>query len=104
MPDGDVFFDYDVASGREGYQGAAAINVMCRKNDQSRRGHHPRLGRSRDDALDAVAQLRLFMQWAGTTPGPLCTKAFPLFPPLQRRGHGRFEVLPDCPSSSSSPA
>ena len=55
----DVFFDYDVASGREGYQGTAAINVMCRKKDQSRRGHHPRIGRSHDDALDAVAQLRM---------------------------------------------
>ena len=57
----DVFFDFDVASGFPGYRGTAAINVMSRKNDQDRKGHHPRIGRSRSDSLDLVHQLRRFI-------------------------------------------
>ena len=63
----DVLFDFDVASGRRSYRGTAAINVMSRKNDQDRKGHHPRVGRSKSDELDLVYQLRRFMIEAGTS-------------------------------------
>ena len=100
----DVFFDFDVASGFRGYRGTAAINVMSRKNDQGRKGHHPRIGRSRADGLDLVHQLRRFMEEAGTEPRPGCTKLLrpharcllcsPLFP-LSKRGKDQHAVMSD---------
>lgn len=106
----DVFFDFDVASGFRGYEGTAAINVMSRKNDQDRKGHHPRIGRSTGDGLDLVHQLRCFMEEAGTQPRPRCTKKQrpharclvcpPLFP-LSKRGKDWNAVMTD---QSPSPA
>ena len=100
----DVFFDFDVASGFPGYRGTAAINVMSRKNDQDRKGHHPRIGRSRSDSLDLVHQLRRFMEEAGTEPRPGCSKRMrpqarcllcpPLFP-LSKRGKDWHAVMSD---------
>ena len=106
----DVFFDYDVTSGRPGYEGTAAINVMSRKNDQGRKGHHPRIGCSRSRALDLVHQLRLYMQTAGIMPSDQCTKrarpharcrhCLPLFPATTREpGHG-IVLLQRPPSTS----
>ena len=82
----DVLFDFDVASGRRGYRGTAAINVMSRKNDQDRKGHHPRVGRSKSNELDLVHQLRRFMIEAGTEPRPDCQK--------RQRLHARCPVCP----------
>ena len=61
----DVFFDFDVASGLPGYVGTAAINIMSRKNDQLRRGHHPRIGRPQYYLHDPVHQLR--SSWSGVS-------------------------------------
>ena len=82
----DIFFDFDVASGLRGYKGTAAVNVVSRKNDQGRKGHHPRIGRSRSDDLDLVHQLRHFMREAGTEPREGCQK--------QQRPHARCPVCP----------
>ena len=100
----DVFFDFDVASGLRGYRGTAAINVMSRKNDQDRKDHHPRIGRSRSDSLDLVHQLRRFMDEAGTEPRAGCSKRLrpharcllcpPLFP-LSKRGKDWHAVMSD---------
>jgi len=70
----DIRFDFDLRHGPQ-YRGTAAINVMARKNDQDRKGHHPRIGRSSRPETDIVGRLRAFMTRCGTTPGPLCTKA-----------------------------
>ena len=52
----------------------AAFNVMQRKQDQGRKGHHPRTGRSSRQETDIVARLRAFMASCGTSPAPGCTK------------------------------
>ena len=48
---------------------------MKRKQDQDRKGHHPRTGRGSRPATDVVGRLRSFMASLGTTPGPGFTKA-----------------------------
>ena len=47
-----------------------AGNVMFRRNDQQRKGHYPRLGRSVDPALDVVHQLKTYMRVAGLEQDP----------------------------------
>lgn len=98
----DIFFDYDVRSGLPGYEGTAAVNIMSRKNDQGRKGHHPRLGRSQSPFLDLVHQLRVYMHSSGLAPRKGCQKSLrphakcpvcpPLFP-LSTRGRARHNVL-----------
>lgn len=84
----DVFFDFDAASGISGYAGTAAINVKSRKNDQVRRGHHPRLGRPHCHLHDIVHQLRVYMRDTHLAPRSGCNKRAnpharcPLCPPL----------------------
>lgn len=105
----DVFFDFDTASGIPGYEGTAAINIKSRKNDQARRGHHPRLGRSQSPLYDVVHQLRFFMDQAQLEPRTGCTKRTspharcpfcpPLFPLSIRRG-GRLLYTSQHPSPS----
>jgi len=106
----DVFFDFDMASGIPGYEGTAAINIKSRKNDQSRRGHHPRLGRPRSRFHDLVHQLRFFMEKMQLTPHPGCTKRTtpnarcPLCPPLfplSKRVGGRLMFTFKHPSPSA---
>jgi hypothetical protein len=109
----DVFFDFDVASNRPGYEGTAAINIVSRKNDQIRRGHQPRLGKSQSCMHDLVHQLHLFMVTAGTEPRHGCSKLAapqarcplcpPLFPHLMRLdGNLRFSTRRPSPSTFSS--
>ena len=40
------------------------------RNDQQRKGHYPRLGRSVDPALDPVHQLKTYMRVAGLEQDP----------------------------------
>ena len=82
----DVFFNFDVASGLPGYDGTAAINIKSRKNDQIRRGHHPRLGRPSCPLHDLVHQLRFFMAKAGLEPRRGCLK--------QAKPHARCPICP----------
>lgn len=109
----DVFFDFDMDSGISRYQGTAAINVKSRKNDQARRGHHPRLGRPRCHLHNIVHQLRVFMEHTHLAPRTGCTKranphAYCLFcPPLfplttQAEGRTLFTFQHPSPSAFSS--
>ena len=70
----DILFDFDLRHGRL-YAGTAAVNVMARKQDQGRKGHHPRVGRGSRPATDILPRLRAFMRGAGTLPRPWCAKA-----------------------------
>ena len=47
----DVWFDDD---SRVYSHGTAALNVLRRENDRTRKGHHARLGRASNTDLDAV--------------------------------------------------
>ena len=82
----DVWLDFDTLAGYVQFEEGMALNVPTRKNDQARRGHHPRAGRSRDPALDLVWQLRNYMERAGLRQHPACTK--------WARPHARCEVCP----------
>jgi len=98
----DVWFDYDARAGGRYQEGTLALNVMFRKNDQQRKGHHPRLGRSEDPTLDVVHQLRTYMQAAGLGQDPRCPKRRapharcklcpPLFPRSRRVAGGQWEL------------
>jgi hypothetical protein len=76
----DLMMGFDLRHGPE-YRLAAATNVMKRKQDQGRKGHHPRIGRGSRPETDIVGRLIAFMAACGTTPGPRCTK--------QARPHAR---------------
>jgi len=96
----DFVTDFDRASGFPGWRGTAALNVRLRKNDQERRGHWPRLGRSEDPSLDAVHQMTTWMRRAGIGPRAGCTKRAhpqqrclvcpPLFPLSVHRSSSKF--------------
>ena len=84
---------------------------MCRKNDQNRKGHHPRIGRAMDPALDVVSivvaycrRLGILVQ-AGCTkkarPHARCPDCFPLFP-LFTRVKGGSHAVAKCPPSASA--
>ena len=70
----DLWLEWDRRSGVAGFEGTAALNISSRKNDQARKGHHPRIGRSRSPALDANFQLVRFMHVAGIAPDAACSK------------------------------
>lgn len=70
----DAWFDYDARAGGAYCTGTAALNVLRRKNDQGRKGHHPRLGRAKDPALDVVHQLKAYLRAAGLVVSPRCGK------------------------------
>lgn len=85
----DVLFDFDKDQSVSGaYKGTAAILVRLRKNDQLRKLHLPRIGRSSDRRLDLVHQLKVYMALCGIEPRPNCRKRSklqdrcPVCPPL----------------------
>ena len=82
----DVWWDFDTLAGYVQFEGGMALNVPTRKNDQARRGHHPRAGRAQDPALDLVWQLRNYMNRAGLLQHAACTK--------RARPHARCAVCP----------
>jgi len=96
----DFFPDFDKASGFPGWKGTAALNVRLRKNDQERRGHWPRMGRSRDPDLDVVHQMKVWMRRSGLEVQKGCTKraelqgvckaCAPLFPLSVHRSQSAF--------------
>lgn len=102
--------DFDRASGFPGWKGTAALNVRLRKNDQQRRGHWPRMGRSQDQDLDAVHQLKVWMRRVGLVVQQGCTKqsdpqkkcpvCAPLFPLSMHRSMSAF-ILSRQPSPSA---
>jgi len=96
----DLWLDFDARAGGRFAEGTAALNVMKRKNDQQRKGHHPRLGRSTDPALDVVHQLKVYMGAAELrvdgrchkkrTPHARCSVCPPLFPRARRGAGGKW--------------
>ena len=84
----DIWFDWHVGWGVDGYEGTCAVHVTNRKNDAERKGHHPAVGRSRDPELDIVRQLRTWMRWMRLFVHPGCQKRHrpaarcPVCPPL----------------------
>jgi hypothetical protein len=93
------------------YAATAALNIMSRKNDQLRKGHHPRIGRSADRDLDIVRLLLAFLEAAGLARDPACAKparpharcpvCFPLFPLLRRVAGGLHAPARSAPSPSA---
>ena len=106
----DVWFDFDTGAGGRFRKGTAAINVMKRKNDQGRKGHLPRIGRSADSELDVVHQLKVYLGASGLGVLDGCEKvrepharcACPaLFPRAERGPGGVWELTGGRGSSSA---
>ena len=83
--------------------GTAVLNVLRRKNDQMRKGHHPRLGRAEDPALDPVHQMKVQMLAGGLEISEHCGKmrnpharckggCLPLFPQAVQEAGGRWSL------------
>jgi hypothetical protein len=91
------------------YRGSAALNVMCRKNDQNRKGHHPCIGRAADSSLDVVSIVATYSHRLGTQvkkgstklarPHARCPESFPLFPLFKRVSGGTFIAAKAPPSA-----
>jgi hypothetical protein len=98
----DLWYEWDARSGYPGTEGSAALNVMRRKNDIRRKGHWPRIGRSRDPGCDIVYQLRRYIVQCDLAPAPSCTKRQfphrrcadcpPLFPMSAGRNPNAFNL------------
>jgi hypothetical protein len=86
----DMQYDYDRGRGLDKYDGSAALRVPQRKQDQVRKGHNPRIGRSKDPRKDIVYQMRRYMGANGLrvsnachqkgNPGAACANCPPMFP------------------------
>jgi hypothetical protein len=106
-----VDFDADYRKGLSQYKGCSTITTLHRKNDQERKGHWMRFGKSDDPDLDINHQLGLFMDLMGTRPstactarsrpGRRCTACPPLFPKLVR-GTGDTWILHGNPTPSAA--
>ena len=95
-------FDSDFRKGLLQYKDGSTLYTPFRKNDQERKGHWMRFGKSSDPDLDINFQLGLFMDLAGTRPSPACEAVrnrgkrcrfcSPLFPKLKRLPDGSWSV------------
>ena len=102
-------FDADFRKGLLDFKDCSTLVTNHRKQDQERKGHHMRFGKSADPALDINHQLGLFMDLAGTRPSPACAGdrlrgkrclvCAPLFPKLVK-GPGSSWVLHTDPTPS----
>jgi len=92
----DWWPDHDTLHGYPQFTGGAACHSIKMKNDQERKGHQRRYGKSADPALDAVGQMNAFLAQARLTKHPscgkmqnlaaFCTRCPPLFPLSTRDG------------------
>ncbi len=85
----NLWFDHLASYGVPGFEGMCSVHIDQRKNVTVRKGHYPALGRSKDPALDIVAQLRT-----------LC----PPLLPLTMFAQGGTTVVTDRPCSRDSVA
>jgi hypothetical protein len=60
----------DFNKGLTQFDGSSTLHTIFRKNDQIRKGHEMRFGKSVDPALDVNHQLGLFMDMLGIAPSP----------------------------------
>ena len=97
----DWWPDFDTDKGFSQFKGGAALHSVRMKNDQGRKGHQRRFGRSRDPSLDMVSQVGAFTSQVGLRRHPACRKMRnlgercpycpPLFP-VSRPGLGGFRL------------
>ena len=86
----DWWPEYDALASYAQFVGGAVLNVI-QKNDARRHGAHKRFGKSQHPALDFVAQMREFQQFAGLQVHTQCKKRAhpaehcPVCPPLWPR-------------------
>jgi hypothetical protein len=86
--------EFDKGRGLSAYHGTAATRIPQRKQDQARKGHWPRVGRSKDPRKDIVYQMYRYMSANGlrvsgschqkVNPGARCAACPPLFPASQQ--------------------
>ena len=105
----DLKVGFDARRGAS-YHGSAALNIMCRKNDQIRKGLHPRLGRTADPALDEISLVLAYLTRLGINTAACCSKparpharcpeCFPLFPLFRRVKGGSLSQGKGAPSAS----
>jgi hypothetical protein len=101
----NLLFNSDYNKGLKQYLDCSTLITNQRKNDQERKGHQMRFGKSQDSELDINHQLGLFMDLAGTRPDPecqgaalrgrRCPKCKPLFPKLLRGPDNAWVLHPD---------
>jgi hypothetical protein len=100
----DLWFYYLASFGVPGFEGTCSVHIDRRKNDTVRKGHYPTLGRSKDPALDIVAQRWTWLRVAGLAVHWSCAKrARPLGPESQAalRDTWRYARLSRYPASLS---
>jgi hypothetical protein len=95
-------FNSDFLKGLTAFEHCSTLTAVKRKQDQERKGHWMRFGKSRDPDLDINHQLGLFMDLAGTRPKPYCIglglqgkkclTCPPLFPKLRKSPTGNWTV------------
>jgi hypothetical protein len=106
----DLWFDYLASYGTPCFEGTCLVHIDRRKDNTVRKGHYTALGRSKDPALDIVAQLRTSLRVAGlavhqacakrTRPAARCEVCPPLFPLTRCQcAHGGITVVTDRPCS-----
>ena len=84
----DWWPDHDTHHGYSQFAGGAACHSVKMKNDQERKGHQRRFGKSQDPSLDLVGQVAAFHSQIGFVKHPRCAKmqnlamACSLCPPL----------------------
>ena len=108
----DLHFNADFLRGFPQFEGGSTLCTRKRKQDQERKGHWMRFGKSADPALDLNHQLGLLMDLLGTRPRTGCTKLArpgarcpvcpPLFPKLARAADGSWSVHPRPTPSSAA--
>ena len=101
----NLVFDADFNKGLTAYKDCSTLHTNKRKQDQERKGHQMRFGKSNDPELDYNHQMGLFMDLAGTRPsvhceaatarGRRCRKCAPLFPKLTQNPDGSWALHPD---------
>ena len=98
-------FDSDFLKGLLDFKDCSSLVVNQRKQDQERKGHWMRFGKSANPELDLSYQLGLFMDLAHTRPssacaaeqlrGKRCLACPPLFPKLTKGPGGSWVLRPD---------
>ena len=99
-----MVFNADYLKGLREFLDCSTLVTPKRKQDQERKGHWMRFGKSQDPELDINYQLGLFMDLAGTRPntacdaasnrGKRCRHCLPLFPKLLKGAGGAWALHP----------
>ncbi len=107
----DLVFDSDYMLGLTQYRDCSTLTTLSRKQDQIRKGHGMRFGKSADPRLDINHQLGLLQDLLGTRPRTNCTKKSrpgarcpacpPLFPKLAKGSQGTWTLAAN-PTPSAS--